>query len=412
MARRLTYTYSWTGWISVLAWQAGISGQSFSVGLQIQGIITLNDSTYIPQPWHSTLLAIAAVSVGCIFNTFFARKLPLIETLMLVLHILGFFAILIPLWVLAPKAPSSEVWSGLQNNAGWSSLGLSFLVGITSSVNALLGSDAVVHMAEEVRDASRTLPLAMVWTLALNGVMGLVMSITFAYCLGPLEASISPPYFFAFIGTFYTATDSHAGATVMSCIITIMTLCSAITNVATGSRQMFAFARDNGLPFSKLLCHVRPGWDIPLNAVLVSFTIAALLSLINLGSSVAFNAILSIGVVSLLTSYLVSISCILYKRIRQQTLLERRWSLGRYGLPLNIISVAYLLIAWLFAFFPLGVPVTLETMVSFLGRTILSYLLILIIELCRIGPLLFTVAWPSSRLSTLSSSHVRRTFHQ
>ena len=331
---------------------------------------------------------------------------------MLVLHILGFFAILIPLWVLAPKAPSSEVWSGLQNNAGWSSLGLSFLVGITSSVNALLGSDAVVHMAEEVRDASRTLPLAMVWTLALNGVMGLVMSITFAYCLGPLEASISPPYFFAFIGTFYTATDSHAGATVMSCIITIMTLCSAITNVATGSRQMFAFARDNGLPFSKLLCHVRPGWDIPLNAVLVSFTIAALLSLINLGSSVAFNAILSIGVVSLLTSYLVSISCILYKRIRRQTLLERRWSLGRYGLPLNIISVAYLLIAWLFAFFPLGVPVTLETMVSFLGRTILSYLLILIIELCRIGPLLFTVAWPSSRVSTLSSSHVGRTFHQ
>jgi choline transport protein len=339
----------------------------------------------VPQPWHSTLFAIAAVSVGCIFNTFFARKLPLIETLMLVLHILGFFAILIPLWVLAPKAPSSEVWSGLQNNAGWSSLGLSFLVGITSPVNALLGSDAVVHMAEEVRDASRTLPLAMVWTLVLNGIMGLIMSVTFAYCLGPLQASISPPYFFAFIGTFYTATNSHAGATVMSCIITIMTLCSAITNVATGSRQMFAFARDNGLPFSKFLCYVRPGWDIPLNAVLVSFTIAALLSLINLGSSVAFNAILSIGVVSLLTSYLVSISCILYKRIRRRPLLERRWSLGRYGLPLNIISVAYLLIAWLFAFFPLGTPVTVETMVSFPSETLLNPLLVLTTSFAELG---------------------------
>lgn len=99
-----------------------------------------------------------------------------------------------------------------------------------------------------------------------------------------------------------------------------------------------------------------------MNAVLVSFTIGALLSLINLGSSVAFNAILSIGVVSLLSSYIVSISCILLKRIRGQPLLERRWSLGKYGFAINAVGLAYLIIAWLFAFFPLGTPVTLETM--------------------------------------------------
>ena len=204
----------------------------------------MNDATYIPKPWHSTLLAIGAVSIGCIFNTFFARKLPVVEAVMLVLHVVGFVAILVPLWVLAPKAPSSQVWSGLQNNAGWPSNGLAFMVGITSSVNALIGPDSAVHMSEEIRDASRILPLAMIWTLVLNGIAGLIMSITFAYCLGPFQASLRPPYFFAFIGTFYTATESDAGATAMSCMIIIVTLCSAITNVATGSRQMFAFARD------------------------------------------------------------------------------------------------------------------------------------------------------------------------
>lgn len=111
-------------------------------------------------------------------------------------------------------------------------------------------------MAEEVRDASRVLPRAMVLTLIVNGTAGFVMAITFAYCLGPLDEAIKPPYFFAFIGTFYTATGSHAGATVMSCIIALMTTCSAITNVATGSRQMYAFARDNGLPFSGFLSYV------------------------------------------------------------------------------------------------------------------------------------------------------------
>ncbi len=42
-------------------------------------------------------------------------------------------------------------------------------------------------------------------------------AITFAYCLGPLSVALKQPYFFAFIGTFYEATGSKAGATVMSC---------------------------------------------------------------------------------------------------------------------------------------------------------------------------------------------------
>lgn len=88
-----------------------MAGQSFSVGLQIQGLITLNDASYIPKPFHSTLLAIGAVSVGCIFNTFFARKLPLVETLMLILHVLGFFAILIPLVrILIAKGVILTMW--------------------------------------------------------------------------------------------------------------------------------------------------------------------------------------------------------------------------------------------------------------------------------------------------------------
>lgn len=97
----------------------------------------------------------------------------------------------------------------------------------------------------------------MVSTLILNGSAGFIMAVTFAYCLGPLKLAIEAPYFFSFIGTFYYATNSHAGTTVMTCIITLLTLCSAISNVATASRQMFAFARDRGLPFSGWLCRVR-----------------------------------------------------------------------------------------------------------------------------------------------------------
>lgn len=83
------------------------------------------------------------------------------------------------------------------------------------------------------------------------------MTVTFAFCLGDITEALTPKYNFAYIDVFYNSTQSRAGATIMAALITIMTLCSTISNVATASRQMFAFARDRGLPFSNYLSQVR-----------------------------------------------------------------------------------------------------------------------------------------------------------
>jgi amino acid transporter len=101
---------------------------------------------------------------------------------------------------------------------------------------------------------------------------------------------------------------------------------------------------------------VTPGWNIPLNAVLVSLLVTTLLSLINIGSTAALNAILSLNVGSLLTSYMVCIGCVLVKRIRGQPLPPRRWTLGKFGMAINIISLAFLLPFFVFTFFPSVTP--------------------------------------------------------
>lgn len=85
---------------------------------------------------------------------------------------------------------------------------------------------------------------------------------------------------------------------------------------------------------------------------MVSYVIAVLLSLINIGSTVAFNIITSLGTGALISSYIVSISCVALKRIRGETLIPCRFSLGKFGLPLNIISVFFLLLAFIMTFFP------------------------------------------------------------
>lgn len=48
-------------------------------------------------------------------------------------------------------------------------------MGLITPLTSLLGADAAVHMAEELKDAGRILPRAMIWTSAINGVLGFTM---------------------------------------------------------------------------------------------------------------------------------------------------------------------------------------------------------------------------------------------
>ncbi|KAJ8605050.1 hypothetical protein MRB53_041562 [Persea americana] len=352
-----------TGWLCVLGWQVNISSGSYLVALQLQGIILLNDGSYSAQPWHATLMIIAVAAVAILFNTFFASKLPLIEGIMLFIHIIGFIAVLTLFWVFSPRQDAEIVFTQFTNAYGWPTQGLACLVGIIGPIYSLLGPDSAVHMAEEIQDASRVLPLGMIWTLIINGITGFLMVITFAFAITDIDSALSPSYNFTYIDTLYNATQNKAGTSIVAMLITMMCLCSTISNVATASRQMYAFARDAGLPFSRFLSRVHPRWNIPLNALSISFVITCLLSLINLGSSVAFNAIVSLTVGAILSSYIISISSLALRKLRKDyPLPPARWSLGVYGLPLNIAAVAFLIVVYVFTFFPLAVPVEADSM--------------------------------------------------
>ncbi len=110
------------GWLCVLGWQVGNTSIAFLVAGQIQGLIILNNDTYVPQRWHGTMLVIAINTFSQAFNTFLARKLPLVEGIVLVLHIFGFFAILVPLLVLdvGDAAESSHDDQNGRHDAGTS----------------------------------------------------------------------------------------------------------------------------------------------------------------------------------------------------------------------------------------------------------------------------------------------------
>jgi choline transport protein len=88
-----------------------------------------------------------------------------------------------------------------------------------------------------------------------------------------------------------------------------------------------------------------------------------LLGLINIGSNVAFNAIVSLVIAAYFGSYLAPIAIIAYRRLTGIPLKMGPWNLGpRLGLATNLFALVWLIITLVFSFFPIAVPVTPETM--------------------------------------------------
>lgn len=102
-------------------------------------------------------------------------------------------------------------------------------------------------------------------------------------------------------------------------------------------------------------------WRVPFNSVYLASIIAGIFCLINLGSTFGFNIVVSLSLLALLSTYMISIGCVLRKRLLKEELPPARWSLGRLGLPVNAFAFCYCFFVIVFATFPNEVPVTLET---------------------------------------------------
>ena len=107
----------------------------------------MNDSSYNPQPWHGTLLVIAVVACAIFINISFAKQLPILEIVILVVHIAGLFAIIIPLLVMAPSKNSGHTaLLDFYNGGNWPTVGLATMIGLLTPLGTMLGFDCAVHM--------------------------------------------------------------------------------------------------------------------------------------------------------------------------------------------------------------------------------------------------------------------------
>ena len=80
---------------------------------------------------------------------------------------------------------------------------------------------------------------------------------------------------------------------------------AAVSIMTTSSRMVYAFARDRGLPASSFFAKVNNRLNVPLNALWLTLIVVIIFGCIFLGSSSAFNAIVSASVVALGITYAI-----------------------------------------------------------------------------------------------------------
>lgn len=244
-------------------------------------------------------------------------------------------------------------------------------------------------MAEETQDAPRIVPISIMFSVVLNGVLGFGILIATLFCLGDLEDALESPTGYPFMEIFLQGTGSVAGAAAMVSIIVVMGVSATTGMLATTSRQFWAFSRDRGIPGWRIWSRVSPRTLTPINSVIFTTVVAVLLGLIPMGSPVAFNDLTSMSTSGLYLSYMVCCILLLYRRCTggildpgSQTGMENAtgesnvivntagaklvWGpfhvKGIFGILVNAFAVIYLLIAVFFSFWPPTADITAATM--------------------------------------------------
>ena len=272
-----TYAY---GRAELGPWWGFVAGWGFVIGKTAScAAMALTFAAYAaPAGWERPV-AVAAVATLVTVNWFGVTRTAQLTRIIVVVVLLT-LAIAV---TAAGAAPDATGWLTPANlsSGGWygilQSAGLLFF--------AFAGYARIATMGEEVRDAARTIPRAII--LAFIGALIVYAAVSLAVLstLGPdATASSSEPVADAVAASGWSWAEPvvRVGAAAAS-------LGALLALIAGVGRTSFAMAREGDLP--RLLAAVHPRWHVPHRAELtLGIVVIALVALVDLRGAIGFSS--------------------------------------------------------------------------------------------------------------------------
>ncbi|OQD79439.1 hypothetical protein PENANT_c051G03372 [Penicillium antarcticum] len=362
VSRQLSYITGWFMLIGILA----MGAVNNSVGSNyILGQANLIFPDFVIERWHAVLVAWAIGLFALAVNIFAPHALHRLSRIILLWNIASFIIVIITLLATnKQKQPASFVFHDFRNMTGLGTA-MATIVGILQSFFGMCCYDAPSHMTEEMTHASRDAPRAIILSVIMGAVTGFVFLLTLCFCMGDIGSTAGSSTGVPVIQIFYDSTRSTVGTCFLATLITVIVIVASVSLVAEGSRSVYAFARDHGLPFSGLWARVEPRRKIPLYSIVLTLVVQLALNAIYFGTVTGFDTIVSLAT----TGFYVSYGLALFSRLLGYFFGYRTSSFeGSFSLPLslslsfNAIGLVFLLFASITFNFPSGAPVTSDSM--------------------------------------------------
>ncbi|KAF2747896.1 amino acid transporter [Sporormia fimetaria CBS 119925] len=377
------------GWVTTFAWLVQPAAWTSYLAYQTQALISFHNPEFIASGWHTTLIMWAYISAAVVCNLYLRRILNVFETIGGICHVLFWVTCIIVLTTLANRSSPTFVFTKVTTGlTGWNNPGLCFQIGLMNQLLGLAGYDSMLHMVDETKKPRERVPPSMIVAVASNVVMTFSYVLVLMFCIGDEEAVMAAPS--PLLEIYYQATKSKAASTICLFMHMLVLTTGSFNTIASTSRLVWAFARDRGLPNSAFFTPVHPTLQIPLRSLGLTIVIAVILSLVNLGSSVALSQLISIGTIGLIGSYFFPVFLILKRKIAGQHPNYGPFRLGRWGIPVNLCSLCFTAYVTFWAAFPSTSPITSDNM-NYGGPVFIGLLTLCIGDWFRSGKKRFVV---------------------
>jgi amino acid transporter len=227
-------------------------------------------------------------------------------------------------------------FSGLpKGNAVWpetANLAWLFALGFMLPLYTITGFDASAHTAEETIGAAHHVPRAIVRSVLVSAVFGWIMLAAVVLAIPNMsEAAEQGDNVFHWILRSVLPRWLVLGFVVA---IAIAQYICGLACVTSASRMAYAFARDGGLPWSKVVSRVSPRYGSPPIAIWMTAVFALALTTY----TPIYSTLASACAILLYVSYAMPTLLGLFAYGRSWTAMGP-WSLGRWYQPLAIVCL-------------------------------------------------------------------------
>ncbi|KAF4981435.1 hypothetical protein FZEAL_2747 [Fusarium zealandicum] len=352
------------GWWNYLAWVLGCASMSSILANTLVQMYALNHDGFVAESWHVFVTYIITTWISCGIVCTANSAMPNLNKFGVFAVLAGFIITVIVVTVMPGleghpgHASSSFVWTRWTADIGYPN-GFVFVAGMLNGAFSVGPVDATTHLAEEIPDPQRNVPIALLLQVITGFVTGLCYLIAIMYAINDYDALFDSAYPIAEI--YRQATGSAAGATGLLSLVFICISLTVVGLYITCGRTLWALARDGATPFPRVFGHVHERLDMPLWSTLATAVLVTVLGAIYVGSTTAFNAFVGSFILLSSSSFL---ACIL------PNLLTGRKNItygpfkmhGSVGFVINAIACAYMITWGVIYCFPYALPTDAQSM--------------------------------------------------